>query len=427
VSIHELDHKEVCILGYGREGRSTYKALKHFAPHARITIADLNPTLSDAPNVPRISGPDYLTKLSEFDVIIKTPGIPWHPPIKITSRVTSATELFLCSLPPGARTIGVTGTKGKSTTANLIYQVLDAAGKRAVLAGNIGEPMLDHLRSATSTTIFVLELSSYQLETLHTSPDTAVITSFFPDHLDYHGSLSDYFNAKSQITRYQKDTDIVFYNGSSLECRQLAEIGHSKRVPYSGSDFPGTPQKAFDNTAGRSNLAAAFLVGRHFGVSTEIAINILEHASSLPHRQQIIGTRAGITWIDDSAATTPQSTIAALDSLKGNLETIIVGGMNRSYDFSQLGKALAESNVANVILFPDTGNEIRQAIESAQPSRLISYFETSDMNEAVEFAHQHSKPGSTCLLSSGSPSYNLFKNYFERGEAFTKAVLRIRP
>src|ERR1700683_1075321 len=174
MTITELDGKHVCILGFGREGRATLEALRQYAPHARITIADINSGIRPVSGAGLITGPDYLERLGDFDVIIKTPGLPWRPPDALAARLTSATELFLNSLPQAVTVIGVTGTKGKSTTAHLIHTALTAGGKRSILAGNIGEPMLTHLSDATPGTIFVLELSSYQLETLRISPPIGV-------------------------------------------------------------------------------------------------------------------------------------------------------------------------------------------------------------------------------------------------------------
>jgi UDP-N-acetylmuramoylalanine--D-glutamate ligase len=426
MTISDLNDKSVCILGYGREGRATYLALQQYAPKARITIADTSSTLASLPNVPFITGPDYLARLGDFDVIVKTPGIPWRPKADILSRLTSATELFLSSLGPGVKTIGITGTKGKSTTASLIYQVLHAAGRQVILAGNIGEPMLGHLKDAASGTIFVLELSSYQLETLKVSPETAVITSFFPDHLDYHGSMQEYFEAKSHIARYQHAGDVVFFNGTSSDCQKLASLSPGEQIPFSPEDFPGHPAPIFDSPAGRSNLAAAFMVATRYGVPKADAVKTLETAQALPHRLQTLGTHHQIVWIDDSAATTPESTVTALDATKGHIDTILVGGLDRGYDFTELGHRLANSSVTNIVMFPDTGARIRESIEAAGPVIPKTYYDAASMEEAVAFAIKSTKPGHICLLSSGSPSYNMFTNYFERGEAFQSAILRAR-
>jgi UDP-N-acetylmuramoylalanine--D-glutamate ligase len=190
-------------------------------------------------------------------------------------------------------------------------------------------------------------------------------------------------------------------------------------VAFTARDFPGGPTKLGHGSP--SNLAAAFLVAIECGVKPEVAIHTLQKADSLPHRQQSLGTHQGIVWVNDSASTTPQSTLATLDALEAETDTIIVGGLDRGYDFTDLGARLAHSHIRNIVLFPDTGRTIREAIEKSSPSEKL-YFETSVMDEAVAFARKHTRQGRVCLLSNGSPSYNLFENYPARGEAFGRAV-----
>lgn len=421
MKISNLDGRNICILGYGREGRATYAALKVHAPRARITIADADQGLPARPDCSLIIGPDYLKNLEQFDFVVKTPGIKWRPQPDAKTQLTSATELFLDSIPSKTTVIGVTGTKGKSTTSHLIYQTLKADGRHAILAGNIGDPMLGYLDEATDTSIFVLELSSYQLEDLHTSPHIAVITSFFPDHIDYHGTLAEYLAAKKHITKYQTTRDTVFFNPDYRECREIAELSPGRQVPFTADQFPGQVGDFRHGSA--SNLAAAFLVAVHCGVKPPAAVRALENAEGLPHRQQSLGTHHGIVWINDSAATTPQSTLLALDRLEDKVDTLIVGGLNREYDFTALGERLARSEISNIVLFPDTGTLIRTAIEAVPGQPKKRYIETSSMAEAVAFALKHTRPGRVCLLSSAAPSYNLYKNYPQRGDDFRRAVL----
>jgi len=422
VKITDLNHKNVCILGYGKEGKTSYEMLRTHAPAAKITIADGNPAATGEPGVALIAGPDYLEKLGSFDAIIKSPGIPWTPGEPLRSKLTSATEIFLDSLPEIVRVIGVTGTKGKSTTSNLIYQVLTAAGIRVFLAGNIGEPMLGFLKEATPSTTFVLELSSYQLETLKTSPHIAVVTSFFPDHLDYHRGLKNYFEAKKNIARFQKPGDIVFYNPSFPECVEIANLSAGKKETFVPEDYPGRPNPALRGTQNTSNLAAAYKVARYCGIDEKTAVAALETAKNLPHRQESLGAHHGLKWIDDSAANTPEATVSAIQTLGDEVGTIIIGGLDRGYDFTELGKTLAASSIKNVVLFPETGPKIRDIAENVPGHTPKTYFETTNMTKAVEFAAKHTAPGKAVLLSNGSPSYNLFRNFTERAQTFKEAI-----
>ena len=422
MNIHELNGQNVCILGYGREGQASHQALREYAPDANIVVADANPDTQPKHGAELITGPNYLDKLDRFDAIIKSPGIKWRP--SGPAAATSGTQLFLDSLPAGATVIGVTGTKGKSTTSYLVYRALEAAGKDVHLAGNIGEPMLNALPLAKPGSYFVLELSSYQLETLRTSPHIAVVTSFFPDHTDYHGSLAAYLEAKSHITKFQQSSDVVFYNSEYPECQQIAAAGPGRQVAFTAASAPA----ALRGLPNPSNLAAAVLVARECGVPEAAAIAALEHAGTLPHRQQSLGLIAGIEWVDDSAATTPQSTVAALQALGDRVDTIIVGGLDRDYDFTELGRALAASLIRHVILFPHTGAKIKHATErGAGHHQPKDYFETASMPAAVAYAAECTAPGRICLLASGSPSYNQFKNYYERGDAFQSAVRQLNP
>jgi UDP-N-acetylmuramoylalanine--D-glutamate ligase len=425
MNIHDLNHRNVCILGFGMEGRATLTALQRYAPDARITIADSNPNLTVEGGYGLITGPNYLNQLGQFDVIIKSPGIAWRPEPALQAKLTSATELFMDSLPQGVTVIGVTGTKGKSTTSNLIYRVLKAAGRRVFLAGNIGEPMLGFLEQATPKTTFVLELSSYQLETLRVSPHIAVVTSFFPDHLDYHGGLSPYHQAKMNIARYQTAADIVFYNPSYPECRAIAELSPGRKETFVPADYPGQSNPAYLGEHNTSNFAAAYKVARYCGVSADVAVAALQSATGLPHRQEPLGRHHGLDWIDDSAANTPEAAVAAIKTLGDTVDTLIVGGLDRGYDFTELGQILAKSPIKHVVLFPNTGAKIRAIAEATPGYQPKTYFETSDITEAVKYAAKHAATGKAVLLSNGSPSYNLFKNFTERARAFKAAIANL--
>ncbi|HEX3082007.1 MAG TPA: UDP-N-acetylmuramoyl-L-alanine--D-glutamate ligase [Candidatus Saccharimonadia bacterium] len=422
MKITDLNGKNVCILGFGKEGQATYATLGRYAPKAHVTVADGNPNVTAPDGVPVITGPDYLEKLDGFDAIIKSPGIPWTPGEPLRSKLTSGTEIFLDSLPENVQVIGVTGTKGKSTTSNLIYQVLKAGGIDAFLAGNIGEPMLGFLEQARPGVTFVLELSSYQLETLKTSPHIAVVTSFFPDHLDYHKGVKNYHEAKKNIARYQKPGDIVFYNPSYKECLEIASLSAGEHVPFVPEDYPGKPNPRVAGRQNTSNLAAAYKVARYCGVDEAVAVRALEEAKGLPHRQEPLGTHGGINWVDDSAANTPEAAVSAIQTLGDTVDTIIIGGLDRGYDLTELAKTLASTNIPNLIIFPETGPKLRDLIEAMPGHQPKAFFETTDMVEAVRYAADHTEKGKTVLLSNGAPSYNLFKNFTERARTFKEAI-----
>jgi UDP-N-acetylmuramoylalanine--D-glutamate ligase len=201
--LRELDGKTVCILGFGKEGKATLKVIEEYAPNAEVTIADKNADVNVEGKKPWLQvGEGWLKNLEKFDVVIASPGIPPGPELNaVASKTTNATQIFLDEVKDrGGMVIGVTGSKGKSTTTSLIAAILKEANKDSFLAGNIGIPALEELPKVHKGTIVALEMSSYQLRMLTSSPHIAVITSFFPEHLDYHGSIEAYFEAKSHIT-----------------------------------------------------------------------------------------------------------------------------------------------------------------------------------------------------------------------------------
>jgi UDP-N-acetylmuramoylalanine--D-glutamate ligase len=426
--IRDLAGKKVCILGFGREGQATARALEKYAPTTEITIADANPDLRVAGHASQ-TGRDYLKNLGRFDVIIRSPGFPPPPELRaVYEKVTTATQIFFDSIvESGATVIGVTGSKGKSTTASLIAAILARAKKNVHLVGNIGTPALDFLDRARRETIFVMELSSYQLMDLSRSPRIAVITAFFPEHLDYHGSLEAYLEAKEKIARNQTSQDIVVYNGESKGATTIAQLSPGKKIPFAENDAPvAINETHLIGRHNQSNVAGAWTVVRELGVASDVAIAAIKEFRGLPHRLQPLGTHHGVEWIDDAISTTPDSTIAALNALGDRVATIILGGQDRGVDFTQLGKCLAESNVRTVILFPGSGPRIREAIERAGAD--VTFFDASSMKEAVAIARREIRNQESgirnpiCLLSTASPSYGMFKNFEEKGDAFARAI-----
>lgn len=424
MKITDLNRKNICIVGYAREGEAMQRALATYAPDAQITIADRDETLHVTDATAQL-GHGYLSNLATFDVIIRSSGVPDLPELRaVADRTTNGACIFFDTIASsGVRTIGVTGSKGKSTTANLIYHALKAANDRTFLMGNIGLPMIDFLAEAKPGATFVIELSSYMLEHLRRSPNIAVVTSFFPEHLDRHGSVDAYWGAKKNIAAHQTKKDVVIYNAQYDECKEIAYASPGESVPYIPSDFPapvGSTQLKGEHNL--SNLAAAYKVAQYCGVPEDVALKALQQTEGLPYRLRSLGEVDGIEWVEDSLATAPEATLFALQSLD-DIDTLITGGMNRGgYDFTALGAHIATSSISNIVLFPDTGALIKKAIEAHKPSPAKNYYETSDMFEAVAFAREHTKPGAICLLSSASPSYNLFKNHEEKAKKFIAAV-----
>jgi UDP-N-acetylmuramoyl-L-alanine---L-glutamate ligase len=426
MTITELNGKKVCILGYGLEGKSMLAALGTYAPEAEITVADGNDSIK-AEGADLQTGSNYLYDLDRFDVIIRSGGIPNLPELEpVQDKLTNMTVIFFDTIAPsGVRTIGVTGSKGKSTTTTLIYNALYAHDpEHTFLIGNLYLPMIDFLHNAKPGNTFVIELSSYMLEPLRRSPEIAVVTSFFPEHLDRHGSVESYWAAKRNIAEHQHPEDAIFYNANSRECAELAESSQGHKIGFVPDDFPlDVSLTNFIGEHNRSNLAAAYKVATYVGVPDGLALRILRETEPLPHRLQSVGIHAGIEWVNDSIATAPEATLAALDALGENVETIFLGGFDRGYDFAELAERLNTSeSLRQIVLFPATGDRIKELLD---PDAQKLIFETKDMSQAVQWAAAHTSPGKIALLSCASPSFGLYKDFNERGEAFMRAVKKL--
>ncbi|TSC87414.1 MAG: putative UDP-N-acetylmuramoylalanine--D-glutamate ligase [Microgenomates group bacterium Gr01-1014_7] len=358
----------VLILGTGREGQVTKEFLKK--NNIKFAIADTTKK-------------NYL---GNYDVIIKSPGIPFLPEIKKAKMkskiITSATQIFfdLCK----GKIIGVTGTKGKSTTAAMIYEVLKTGGLDVYFVGNIGRPPLELLEKINENSVLVYELSSFQLTDLTKSPYIAVITNIYPDHLDWHGSFENYKKAKENITKYQTDTDVIIQHKNPVE--------------------------------------AAKIIGKLFKIHTDKIKKAIKNFKPLPHRLEYVGEVKGIKFYNDSLATNPHATIYGLRILGEDVETLMAGGFDRGVDYAVLGPAVAKSKIKTLILFPDTGEKIWQAVKKANGPQEKLY--ANSMEEAVKLSFEKTNPGKICLMSPASASFNMFKDYEDRGNQFKKYVLQ---
>lgn len=376
-----LGIKNVAILGYGKEGEISEKYIRKNYPKLKIGILDQK------------LDKNYLKKQKDYDLAIKTAGMQKS---KVTIPYTTATNIFFSQ--NKNFTIGVTGSKGKSTTASLIFEILKAAGKKVHFIGNIGSPMLDVSLSKTDPKeIFVIELSSYMLEDIEYSTNIAVLTSLFPEHMDYHQGLESYFAAKESIFKFQKPGDFA------------VRPPFSEKIPLEKSEIPLLGEHNLQN------IKAAVKVARLLKVSDATIKKAIKNFKPLPHRLEFVGEKNGIKFFDDAISTTPESTIAAIKALK-EVGTIFLGGEDRGYDFRELEKTLRKYKIKNVVLFPDSG---KRMLKSRKGFNIL---ETKSMKSAVEFAFKNTSKGKICLLSNASPSYSLWKNFEEKGDEFQEAV-----
>jgi UDP-N-acetylmuramoylalanine--D-glutamate ligase len=392
-----LGMEKILIAGMGKEGEVSKKYFKKKYPKLKINIADQK------------QGSAYLKKQQDFDLAIKTPGIKKE---LITIPHTTATNIFFSKVKGKNLIIGITGSKGKSTTTSLIYHILKSAGKNTSLLGNIGKPMLEALlKPIPKDQIFVLELSSYQLDDIKFSPDIAVVTNLFPEHMDFHGSLKHYYQAKKNIIKFQTSENYFVHNHKTAAWLKN----------YQGKPVPFTNQKFESNLLGKhnqSNIGAAVAVVEILQIPQETIKKSVNTFKGLPHRLEFVGEFKGITFYDDAISTTPDSTIMAIKALK-NVDTIFLGGQDRGFNFIQLEKTIKQYKIRNAVLFPDSGNNI------LKNTKGLNILRTHSMEKAVEFAYKHTAKGKVCLLSCASPSYSLWKNFEAKGDQFKFFVKKL--
>ena len=440
--LNELKNKKILILGFGKEGKDNYLALRKLFPEKILAIADKlefkalpkkNQKLFKRDKKLKLHlGKNYLQSLKNYQLTIKTPGIKLSslkPFLRKKTKVTSQTEIFFEHCP--GKIIGVTGTKGKGTTSSLIYQILKKGGLRVYLIGNIGRPVFQTLLRTKTSDIFVYEISSHQLQSLKKSPYIAVFLNLYPDHLDYYENFKEYCRAKESIALYQTKKDYFIYNSEQKLLREIAKKSKAKKIPFNVKKIKDLekiisrkeiPLKGDFNLL---NILAAVLVGKIFNISSKDIKKAIKSFKPLSHRLEFVGRYKGIEFYNDSFATIPQATIAALDALGKKVKTLILGGSSkREIDFPLLAKKILKSKIENLILFPDTGKEIWKEVLSLKRREedLPKSFFVSSMAEAVKTAYKCTKEGSICLLSPASASFSIFRDYKERGNLFKKYV-----
>ena len=419
MKLKELEDKKILILGFGREGRDTFKFLRKLFPKRVIGIADrlefknLKLKIKNYKNIRWHLGTNYLKALKNYDVIIKSPGIPIHlPEIEKAfkrGKITSQTEIFFENCP--GKIVGVTGTRGKSTTTSMIYEILKAGKIKAHLVGNIGKPVLNLLSSAKPKDVYVYELSSHQLYGLKKSPHITVLLNIYPEHLDYYRNFKEYASAKANITLWQTKEGFLVYNSEDKTVKEIAKKSKAKKIPIGGEYY-------------ELDKAAAEAVGELFKIPSKIIEKTLKEFKYLPHRLELVGTFKGITFYNDALSTIPETAILAMKTLGKRVQTIFLGGFDRKIDFKNLAKKVLENkNIKNVILFPTTGEKIwKEIIKQARGKAVPRHFFIDNMRDAVKLAYQYTQKGKICLLSCASTSFSIFRDYKEKGNLFKKQV-----
>lgn len=450
----EVHGDSFLIVGFGREGQSVLNFIRGRYPNARVGIADQSTSNLDSEipaGVELFTGPHYLTSAHTFDTVIRSPGVSMRaiaPFLGEKSHLTSATNIFFAECP--GRIVAITGTKGKSTTSSLTASILSQIFPDVRLVGNIGTPMLDHLAEASSETVFVVELSSYQLEDLRRSPDVAILLNIVPEHLDYHGGFDAYSAAKANIARHQNADNVLITNETNYLLRHVTSGCEAKRCTFNEAlsdsattyvdqgtivihkDGTRTPVMRTDElpVIGPGNLQnalAAITCAIALGGSPQQIREGLCSFKPLEHRLEYVDKRHGIAFYNDSLATIPDALAHALLALGDNVETVIAGGFDRGVDMTPVGPALAASRVRNLILFPTTGQKIWDAAVAAAPQRDYQRVDVRSMDAAVQAAYDLTAQGKICVMSPAASSFSMFRDYRDRGEQFRDAVKRLSP
>lgn len=431
--------KNILILGFGREGKSTYKLLLKTDTYKSLTIADLAAVEYDLPeNIKVVSGEAYQDTLDDYDIVFKSPGIVLKKNEKeYKCRIMSQTELFFEKF--SKQTIGITGTKGKSTTASLLYHVLKECEIPCVIVGNIGVPAFDMAEYISEDTVVVFELSSHQLEYTKLSPHIGVLLNIYEEHLDHYGTFEKYALAKKNIYKYQNAGDILFCNVNNLpadgECsgKIITASGEKDNtdlyIEYNDVVYFNRPFAVPVNEIklmGRHNLfniGIVYALCKYFDISDSRINEALKTYQPLPHRLEFIGVTDGVKYYDDSISTICETTIQALKTLT-DVNSVLIGGMDRGIDYFPLIDFLNEFDVGHIILMSDTGKRIYSDMKDKYPQLLSSkkVFIVDTLEEAVRLAKKVTVKGKSCLLSPAAASYGIFKNFEERGEVFKDLV-----
>lgn len=421
--------KRAVILGFGREGKSWLEILRALDVCSEIAVADINEL--EIPNVTLISGEGYLEKCAEYDFILQSPGVIIKDSLDSAAKakILTQTELLLRLHP--CKIIGITGTKGKSTTSSLVHHFLQASGINSMLIGNIGIPPLKRLEEMNGDTVAVLEMSCHQLEFVRHSPDISVLLNIFPEHLDHYVDFNAYANAKRNIARFQQKSDTAIVNSDLLPIETGAEIitaalDDNADITTDGNfiSIPGNvipAEKIHTSLCGKHNvynIAVALTAAVKAGADLEKCLLSLPDFNALEHRLERVATVNGAEYINDSISTVPEAAIAAVRAFD-SVDCLILGGMDRGISYDILGEFLNRGEVANVILLPDTSARIAKLITN----KAVNVVSAEDMEDAVSIASTVAKK--RVILSPAAASYGFYKNFEERGKHFKALVNKL--
>lgn len=409
--LNRLRGKRILILGFGREGRSTLRFLNKYLPDATVAVADKNEM-----EAVQHFGTGYLEAMYDYDIVIKTPGISLKDFDTKGVEITSQTDLFLSQF--HHQTIGITGTKGKSTTTSLIYHLLKSSGRDAILTGNIGIPCFDIMENIKADSIVVYELSAHQLEYVHNSPHVGVLLNIFEEHLDHFGTMWRYASAKLNIMRHMGEDDVAVIHESLMDEARKMLVNHIVFSPFDVSGFVDANRLPLKGEHNLMNVKAALLACYAYDGTNCCALTpYLYSFKPLEHRLEPVGTFGGVTFVNDSISTIPQAAISACEAL-GRVDFLLLGGFDRGIDYQPLADYLKVHPVPHLLFTGKAGERMMELLHGASIGSAT--FVYPSMEAAFDYLACHAKPGDVCLMSPAASSYDQYKNFEERGAKFKR-------
>ena len=441
--------KKIALLGFGKEGRSSLLFLQKLKVDFQVNVYDgKDIALDNKDKTINVFGGVDFSKIdfSSYDMLLKSPGIPFKKiKKKYHNKIQGQTSLFLSWY--GSQCIGITGTKGKSTCTSLTHHLLKECGVNALIGGNIGTPLFELIPKLKKNTWVVAELSCHQLFKTSVSPHIAVLLNLYEEHLDYYKNAEEYFRSKLNVYLHQTPEDYFIYNKDDKRIVEfMKEGGVAKYVSIAlkartadfkltsanelrTNRFRGRDKKVVSPLMGRMNyynVLPALAVGQLLGLRKAAVFDALKNFKPLPHRLELVGKYQGVTFVNDSISTIPETCIAAVKAL-GDVDCLILGGYDRGIDYNLLVDFLIDSKITNLVFFDRSGERIFDEIMEKDAGLIDerNTFVTSDFETCIKFCLDNTRAGKTCLLSPASSSYGIFKNFEDRGEQFKELVKRI--
>jgi UDP-N-acetylmuramoylalanine--D-glutamate ligase len=431
---------KIAVLGYGKQGKSAVEYWN--STENQITVCDLNSEIELPDYVSSRLGLDYLDDLSDFDLIVRSPNVKPNDIVskngsEILSKVTTPTIEFL-KVCPTQNVVGVTGSKGKGTTCSLILEMLKKMGKKAYLGGNFGISPLDLLKEDILPTDWViLELANFQLIDLNISPHIAVCLMIAPEHLDWHGSMDDYVASKSNIFKYQNTEDIAIYYADNELSKGVASLSKGKKIPFfkapgalvadgnfeiEGNVICSTKELKILGEHNWQNVCAAITAVWQINQDIESIRQALLDFNGLEHRLELVRVVDQVSYFNDSFGSMPDATIASLGAIHGK-KIVIIGGFDRMLPLGDLAKTIKNDSgaISKILLIGASKDRVAAELDRVGFDNYEKV-ESKDIGEIVKRARELSQPNDSVVFSPGFPSFDMFKNFEDRGNRYKAEV-----